>query len=254
MVKKISIIIPFYNCPYVGQAIESAMNQTHQSVEVIVVNDGSTKYTEEISPYLNRIIYIEKPNGGTASALNKGIQNMTGDYFCWLSSDDVFYAEKAEVQLKRMDEMNSPVSYTNYYPIDENGEIFAPLQGVYVEGRIPFLQRMQIGNIINGCSVMIDRNIFKEMGIFDESLPFTHDYDLWLRILHKYEFLYIPDPLLNYRVHQEMGTKKHAHEISAEIRKVQQRHAASMKLLFSLEERYSGAIKIRPQPINRRIY
>lgn len=254
MLKKVSIVIPFYNCPYVGIAIASALSQTHPNVEVIVVNDGSTTCTEKVMPYLDRITYIEKPNGGTASALNQGIKNMTGDYFCWLSSDDVFYPEKVEVQLKKMEELNLSVSYTDYYPIDGNGEIFAPLQGVYVPGRIPFLQRMQIGNIINGCSVMIHKKVFKEVGVFDDTLPYTHDYDLWLRILHNHEFYYIPQPLLLYRVHPEMGTKKHAREISAEIRKVQQRHAPSMKQLFSLQEKYSGSIRIRPNPINRRIF
>ncbi|SDW80253.1 Glycosyl transferase family 2 [Marininema mesophilum] len=233
MVKRVSIIIPFYNCSYIDQSIESALNQTYSTIEVIVVNDGSTKYTEKVHPFLHRIHYIEKSNGGTASALNKGIHHMTGNYFCWLSSDDVFYPEKVEVQLKKMEAIHSKVSYANYYPINEKGEIFAGLQGVYVPGRVPFIRRMQIGNIINGCSVMIHRSVFSEIGLFDDTLPYTHDYDMWLRILHHHEFFYLPEPLLLYRVHEEMGTKKHAQVISAEIRKVKQRHASSMKILFN---------------------
>ncbi|WP_394514565.1 glycosyltransferase family A protein [Priestia aryabhattai] len=87
---KVSIIIPFYNCSYIDQAIQSALNQTYQDIEIIVVNDGSSKFNEKITPYLDRILYIEKENGGTASALNLGIKNATGEYFAWLSSDDIF--------------------------------------------------------------------------------------------------------------------------------------------------------------------
>lgn len=100
--EKVSIIIPFYNCQYVEKAIESALNQTYQNIEVIVVDDGSTKYIERITPYLDSIHYIQKKNGGTASALNTGIRYATGEYFAWLSSDDLFKPDKISKQLKFM--------------------------------------------------------------------------------------------------------------------------------------------------------
>jgi glycosyltransferase involved in cell wall biosynthesis len=67
---------------------------------VIVVNDGSTFYKELIMPFLNdkRVKYIEKANGGTASALNAGIRNSIGDYLVWLSSDDLFVEDKIQNQ------------------------------------------------------------------------------------------------------------------------------------------------------------
>ncbi|WP_328097470.1 glycosyltransferase family A protein [Peribacillus frigoritolerans] len=78
-----SIIVSFFNCPYIDEALESLMNQTYKNIEIIVVNDGSTIYSDKIIPYLDKIIYIEKGNGGTACALNMGIRNATGDYLCW---------------------------------------------------------------------------------------------------------------------------------------------------------------------------
>ncbi|MFC8563160.1 glycosyltransferase family A protein [Peribacillus frigoritolerans] len=79
---KVSIIVPFFNCPYIDYALESLMNQTYKNIEIIVVNAGSTIYSEKITTDLDKIIFIEKGKGGTASALNMGIKIATGDYFC----------------------------------------------------------------------------------------------------------------------------------------------------------------------------
>lgn len=100
---KVSIIVPFYNCPYIEKALESLINQTYKNIEIIVVDDGSTLYSEKIEPFLDKILFIKKENGGTASALNTGIEHATGDYICWLSSDDIFYPEKTEIQLRLME-------------------------------------------------------------------------------------------------------------------------------------------------------
>ncbi|MFE0565564.1 glycosyltransferase [Priestia megaterium] len=221
---KVSIVIPFYNCPYIEHSIESAIQQTYENVEVIVVNDGSTKHVEKIKPYMNQIKYIEKANGGTGSALNAGIRNASGNYFCWLSSDDIFYFDKVKIQLERMKQFNAMACYTNYYAINTKGEVISGLQGVYKPDRLEFLKTMRLGNIINGCTVMLNMNLFSEFGLFDEQLPYTHDYDLWVRVLEKYDFMYINEPLLLYRDHSEMGTRKHWDSIQQEINLVQKKN------------------------------
>ena len=95
---KVTIVIPVYNgANYLGNAINCALAQTYQNVEVLVINDGSTDNgeTERIArSYGDRIRYFYKPNGGVSSALNLGIQNMTGDYFSWLSHDDAYTSDK----------------------------------------------------------------------------------------------------------------------------------------------------------------
>jgi glycosyltransferase involved in cell wall biosynthesis len=96
---RVSIVVPFFNCAYVGQAIESALSQTHPNVEVIVVNDGSCRHTEQLTPYRDRIRIIDKANGGTATALNAGLRAASGAYWTWLSSDDLYHPEKVARQL-----------------------------------------------------------------------------------------------------------------------------------------------------------
>lgn len=91
---KVSIVIPVFNgSDYLDKAIQSALNQSYQNVEIIVVNDGSNdggKTAEIAKSYGDNIRYIEKENGGVSSALNRGIEAMTGEYFSWLSHDDEY--------------------------------------------------------------------------------------------------------------------------------------------------------------------
>ncbi len=228
---KVSIIVPFYNCPYINQALDSLVNQTYKNIEIIVVNDGSKQYSEKITPYLNKIKYIEKENGGTASALNVGIQHSTGEYICWLSSDDIFYHEKTEVQLAFMKNKNAMFSYTNWCRINDKGQIISQALGNAPKDRLEFIKHMSIGCIINGCSVMIKKSVFQQIGVFDEKLPYTHDYDLWLRIIQKFDAHYVSQPLLLYRVHDQMGSKKHESSIKNETRIVINRHRSMIDQL-----------------------
>ncbi|SIQ42491.1 Glycosyltransferase involved in cell wall bisynthesis [Peribacillus simplex] len=232
---KVSIVIPFYNCPYVDQAIESALNQSYPNIQVIVVDDGSTMYSEKVNPYLNKIRYIKKGNGGTASALNMGIKNATGEYFTWLSSDDLYDRFKVEKQLTFMKESQADFCYGNYHLIDTDNKIISEPAGISMPTRIKFLEIMRKGCIINGCTVMLKVKIFEEVGVFDTSLPYTHDYDLWLRILPNYHFYYFQEPLVMYRVHSEMGSKKYEQVIPREILMVQKKHDKKLEELIAKE-------------------
>ena len=100
---KVSIIIPVYNgANYVKEAIDSALSQTYDNIEIIVVNDGSNDNGETekiIFSYQDKVKYISKKNGGVSSALNAGIRAMTGEYFSWLSHDDMYSPEKVSSQI-----------------------------------------------------------------------------------------------------------------------------------------------------------
>ena len=73
MLPSVTVVIPFYNCPYIHLAVSSALSQTYKNVEVIVVDDGSTKHQHLLEPFMKRIVYLQKTNGGTATALNYGM-------------------------------------------------------------------------------------------------------------------------------------------------------------------------------------
>lgn len=230
---KVSVIVPFFNCPFISHALDSLLNQTYNDIEIIVINDGSTQYKEKIIPYLDKIIYTEKENGGTASALNVGIKLATGDYICWLSSDDIYYPQKIALQLEFMTINNALFSHTNYYAINAKGNIITPPIGFHPSSKLEVLKQMSKGNIINGCSTMINKNVFTSVGFFDETLLYTHDYDLWARIIQKFDLHYLSEPLLLSRIHENMGTKKYASFIKEENKIVINRHKNTLTQLIT---------------------
>lgn len=212
MIPKVSIVIPFYCDPYVPNALQSALDQTYPHTEIIVVSDGSHSYNELLIPYLShpKIHYVEKANGGTASALNAGIMRATGDYIAWLSSDDMFYPWKLAHQMAYMIRHGAGISFTDYDVMNEHGQVTAGMVGMKFPTAIEFYRTFLDGNPVNGCTVIASRHLLLELGLFDEGLPYTHDYDLWFRvILSGIDFHYINEPLTKYRVHSGMGTQLH---------------------------------------------
>ena len=101
---KVTIVIPVYNgSNFMKVAIDSAIAQTYDNKEILVINDGSTDNgeTEKIAlSYGNKIRYIKKENGGVATALNLAIKEMKGDYLSWLSHDDIYKPYKIEKQIE----------------------------------------------------------------------------------------------------------------------------------------------------------
>jgi teichuronic acid biosynthesis glycosyltransferase TuaG len=227
---KVSIIIPFYNCPYVDQAIESAINQTHSNIEIIVVDDGSTKFKEKLVPFQENIVYIKKENGGTATALNEGIRSATGEYIAWLSSDDYFLPDKVAKQISFMMKEKVEASFTNYNYIDETSQpidhwtrpVFSNNEDVYRA----FLNY----NAINGCTVIIKKEIFEQAGYFNPNLRYTQDYEMWVRLLIKgYKIYYLDEELTKFRIHKESGTYKHQRAMQKEISIIESEYKPLLK-------------------------
>lgn len=204
---KVSIIIPVYNgADYVGEAIDSALAQTYSNFEVIVVNDGSKDKgaTSKICrTYGAKIRYYEKKNGGVASALNMGIKKMMGEYFSWLSHDDLYYLDKIAKEIKLMKSLDKKsLVYSNYEIIDQNGINlgFSHLKSVKKD----FVCRLIKEQFIHGCTLLIPRVAFKTAGLFDETLRNTQDYDLWFRFLRKsFKFTLCPNHLVKSRHHDK---------------------------------------------------
>src|SRR5690348_10269988 len=100
----VSVVIPAFNAAeYIGQAIDSVLAQTHQPIEIIVVDDGSTDQTAQIAAaYPAPVRVLRKPNGGPASARNMGIAAATGSWIALLDADDRWLANKLERQLRHV--------------------------------------------------------------------------------------------------------------------------------------------------------
>lgn len=234
---KVSIIIPVYNCPYVEQAIESALAQTYPNLEIIVVNDGSTKYVDKMEKFKKHITLIHKLNGGTASALNTGLYHSSGDYISWLSADDIFYPDKTEKQLQFMKENELSVSYGGFVHIDENGNITSDVLGLHVPNRLAFLKALKSYCPVNGCTVMLKKDVFNICGNFNTAFPYAHDYDMWLRVVQHFNFQLYPELVVKYRVHQEMGTVKHKEKVLLEIKQLKTKYRSILNQLIVAERK-----------------
>ena len=213
---KVSIIIPAHNgSNYLEQAIDSALRQTYENVEVIVVNDGSNDEgaTEKIAKYYgDRIRYFHKENGGVASALNFGIQKMTGSYFSWLSHDDLYEKTKIEdqVRLALSLQTDNTIIVCNARVLFQNGIKKKGLIDKKTFKYFDIFLAISADVGINGCTLLIPKKAFVESGGFDVNLPVTQDYDLWFRLSHtyKYKFVLLEKNLVVYRRHDEQDSVK----------------------------------------------
>lgn len=218
MYPKVSIIIPFYNCSYVDQAIESALAQTYPNIEIIVVDDGSTMHTEKIDPYMDKIILVKKMNGGTATALNHGIREATGEYISWLSSDDYFFPDKTIKQATAMISQNMDVSFSNYDIMDGSGVVTIPSACMHPFSERDLYQAFMYTNPINGCTVMMKKDVLQKVGYFNPNYRYTQDYEMWFRILTSgIKIHYLHDVLVRFRRHDASGTNKHQYEMQQEM-------------------------------------
>ena len=219
---KVSIIIPFYNCAFVDQAIESALNQTYENIEVVVVDDGSTSHTAKIESFKDKIVYIRKENGGTATSINTGLFVATGEYIAWLSSDDYFVPEKISKQLNFMTQKNIDASFTNFDYINKDNEVLIPWCCKRFSSLEEVYNAYLTYNAINGCTILIKKKIFDEIGIFSPDFRYTQDYEMWFRMLvNGYEIHYYDEALTKFRSHEHSGTSRYQNEMREEMKTIE---------------------------------
>jgi GT2 family glycosyltransferase len=206
---RVSIIIPVYNgANYMREAIDSALAQTSDEVEVLVVNDGSRDggATAEIArSYGDRIRYIEKENGGVSTALNRGIAEMRGEWFCWLSHDDRYLPAKTATQLAFLDR-NPDVRITgcDFQMIDGQGKVTGDFREKL---RVVRSGLDLIASWVFGCGLMIHRSALEGAGLFNESNRTTQDLEMWFRLIERNPIHLLPEVLAQLRQHAEAGSQ-----------------------------------------------
>jgi glycosyltransferase involved in cell wall biosynthesis len=208
----VSIIIPVFNCEkYIEEALLSAIHQSYQETEIIVVNDGSNDGTIHVimkvmEKYPDKIRLFSKKNEGTASALNAGIRQAQGMWIKWLSAVDVMYPNCLDLMMDKA-KYKDTIYYSNYDIIDFRGAKI----GEFIEpqgGHTPdYLWKRFFGN---GSSSLIHRNVFSKCGLFDESIEHSEDYEFWLRAtqIHGIKMELVPEKTIKYRRHADMLTNK----------------------------------------------
>ena len=195
---EISVIIPTYNrIKLIERAINSVLNQSHMVNQIIIVDDGSTDGTKKIiKEKYPQITYIYQDNKGVSAARNIGINKTHCNWISFLDSDDTWHQDKIEKQIQKINENpDTLICHTDeiwyrYDKIQNQQKKHKKFGGYIFNQCLPFC-------IISPSSVIINRKVFNEVGLFDEKLPSCEDYDMWLRICSRYPVLFINEALTN---------------------------------------------------------
>jgi len=206
MPPKVSVIIPTYNrASYLYSAIKSVLNQTFEDFEIIVVDDASTDNTKQtIDKFDDRRIYYirHKENKGGSAARNTGIKRSKGKFIAFLDDDDMWMPSKLEKQLDLINKsLEIGVVYSGVWIINGSGKIRGS-KPPFLRGNI--FPDMLKKNYVGSCStVLIRKECLSGIGLFDEDLSAGQDFDLWIRLAKHYQFDYVNEPLVLYRVHKK---------------------------------------------------
>lgn len=207
----ISVIIPSYNRWHcLPRALDSVLEQTAAVREIIVVDDGSSDATaEQLARHYPQVTVLQQDNAGVSAARNAGIAAASGQWVALLDSDDVWHPSKLARQSAALQQ--SPEHRLCH--CDElwirNGVRVNPKNKHRKTGGWIFEHCLPLC-AISPSAAIIRRDVFADIGLFDEDLPACEDYDYWLRLTHREPVLYIDEALLSkYGGHEDQLSRAH---------------------------------------------
>ncbi len=214
----VSIVITCYNyADYLSEAIESALNQTYQPIEIIVVDDGSTDNSAELAQRYP-VTLICQTNQGVAAASNRGVTASSGKYYLLLNADDKLHPYFVEKTLPVLEENNQfAFAFTHVVLFgDRNAVVLAREYDPGILSRSNYIV----------ATALVRRLAFDAVGGYDSSLLSCEDWDYWLMLAkEKFNGKLIPEPLFYYRQHgsSRSSAPKNVHRVA--FRRVRQKHA-----------------------------
>lgn len=210
-VPKVSIVIPAYNAmTYLPDTVASVFEQTFRDFEVLLVDDGST---DSIQIWVAQTVYdrrfklIAQPNQGLSAARNTGITHSQSEYIAFLDADDLWHPTKLAQQVQWLDAHPAiGLIYTLTALLDSVGNPTGRVLGTEIAGDV--LSEMLQRNIIDcPSSVLVRRQCFDRVGLFDRTLRSVEDWEMWIRIAAVYPLAVIGTPLVYYRQHPSNMSK-----------------------------------------------
>lgn len=205
---KVSIVVPSLNAAdYIGPCIESALAQTYEDTEVVVVDAGSTDGTLDVlRRYGDRVRVVRDDGGSIPHSMNVAIGQMRGEWMRRIDADDVMHPESVEALAAASDpdDPGSTIPYADYSRIDEHGGDTGVTYRFHYNHLSAFEQGVrQIDHIFaSSTSCLIHRTVFERAGPFDEGFEVAEDREFALRclLLHGIRFTNVPRVLYGYRV------------------------------------------------------
>lgn len=220
----VSVVIPAYNvAPYIGETLDSIFAQTFTDYEVIIVNDGSPD-TEELEralePYVSRILYLKQENRGAGAARNQGVLAARGEFAAFLDADDLWLPDYLSEQIEFIRGSDYDLVYADALLFGDS-----PLAGRTFMDIAPSNGEVTFQSLISGgCNVITSgvvarKRLIVEVGMFDEQLRNSQDFDLWVRLVrHGARASYQRKVLLRYRYHDNSLSGDALNQIKRELK------------------------------------
>ena len=206
----LSVLIPVYNQEaYINEALKSVLNQTFESFEIIIINDGSTDKTLEIIKSFRdkRIKIFSTKNKGIISALNYGIEKCTSNIVARFDGDDIMISDRLKIQYDTFIKKDPVLLGSNAYLIDSNSNLIGksslPIKKKNIQSNL-----LKLAPSFFHSSVMFNKERIKRLGGYNFNAQFVEDYELWLSLCKEGVILNINEPLIKYRIHNESISKK----------------------------------------------
>jgi glycosyltransferase involved in cell wall biosynthesis len=196
--REIDVIVPCYNVEhYVRRALDSVLAQTHQDFWIYAVNDGCTDSTMQVlETYAPRCVSISQAHAGPAAARNRAIRDSASPFIAFIDADDEWLPEKLERQISLLRRNNSLGMVCSHCLISESGN---EENRHILPNNSPRTGRL-FQHLVRNCfvftpTVIVRRQCLEEIGLFNEALPVSEDFNLWLRIAARWEIAIVPEVL-----------------------------------------------------------
>ena len=202
---KVTVIIPTYNrAQFLGAAIHSVLQQDFQDFELLIVDDGSTDPTRQVvqSCADARLQYFTQEHKGVSAAVNHGIRCARGEFIARLDSDDIWLPEMLALGVATLAaQPEVGLVYGRAQGMTANGNLLNDFRGrpEWFPGEA--FRSMLYGDFTCNITIMVRRLCFERAGWFDETLPLSEDWDMWLRVAEHYRFAFIDRIVARYRYH-----------------------------------------------------
>src|SRR6266699_4138404 len=198
----VSVIIPCYNqAHFLGEAIQSALAQTYSHCEILVVDDGSTDNTAEVTAGFARVRYIRQENSGVSTARNTGLKESRGEYLVFLDADDRLLPDAVRVGVDCLCQHPRCAFASVHCRLSvADGSFLSKSEQLYVT-RDHYLELLRRNYIWCPGSVIYRRRTFDVVNGFNPSLGPGADYDLYLRVTRDYPVFCHNQVIVDYRLH-----------------------------------------------------
>lgn len=237
--------MPSYNHEkFIGEAIESVLGQTFQSIELIIIDDKSKdrsrQIIEEFAQKDKRIKKIfHRNNLGIAKTINEGVENSIGKYVALIASDDVWVNEKLEKQLKILEVNENLVVWCNSAIIDSNSNITGEVSSKKYKNATPhgYVFENIINSWISGSGIIMKRENIRGVR-YNENLKYLNDTQFYADLAYRYQFYYMGEALSKYRLHGDNAS-------FGEIDDIKGWYHDSLVLCIYLFQKYGGELSYK---------